>query len=656
MNSVPHLRWIVLQATLAFWSTATFANAQPLAVDDGAQVPEVAASQTDPVDRVQQQAEQIRALMQRRLDVGVDPQTLFAVDLDAGGSGPALLSLLEELDRAQKRGGPGARKHVAPDQAGEGRRAQAERELAQARAAFLSLPSAKRRALLATHEARRSEVAARSTSERRKTEQLETLISQADQLQELLQGELDPSVDPHPLLELDLGDLIELSEDPQRRRRFRNEDLAEDTSGPSPSDNLDSRLAHAKRRRDTLWRRFMALDVEAKDQLLESHTQRREVPDEASERVADAEEAAAEAAEQRQLALVDSQLAESEALRLVAERRASLLGIREAQARFEAQLVSGKAALAAKTETALGWNRRVRELRKSLPSGEAREREADTLYPSLKDDLGTARRDLSSALDAVRLTPAGVPEPTNGAIVGVSTDIDDEGTEALRTELFSEAARLEALDAQLRWEQAAGLRDSVGILNQARLDLFELLSESRRDALEGLGREGVAQVKRELDQIILEARFHLLALPRELTDQVQRLRSDPGPALLSLLQLFLLIMVFRWWRKRADMTLDEYRRGWMLKRPQTTLTQGVAGSVWYLRRVRKPIEWFAFFALLSTWLAGKGELAEAKYVQIVVLWLLAGAFVVQVIDATASRQGPSSESQAKLRFRSLRLV
>jgi len=38
------------------------------------------------------------------------------------------------------------------------------------------------------------------------------------------------------------------------------------------------------------------------------------------------------------------------------------------------------------------------------------------------------------------------------------------------------------------------------------------------------------------------------------------------------------------------------------------------------------------------------------------VWLLEGAFVVEWIDATASRQGFSSESSARLRFRSLRLV
>jgi len=57
-----------------------------------------------------------------------------------------------------------------------------------------------------------------------------------------------------------------------------------------------------------------------------------------------------------------------------------------------------------------------------------------------------------------------------------------------------------------------------------------MLGESRRDSLEGFQPEGVAQVKRELDQIILEVRYHLLAVPREAARQYRQLQSAPGPA------------------------------------------------------------------------------------------------------------------------------
>ncbi|MGB5810382.1 MAG: ATP-binding protein, partial [Polyangiales bacterium] len=561
-----------------------------------------------------------------------------------------------QLDHAGDQKRRGKRQRVPPDPASEGRRQRAQRELAQARAAFLSLSRAEQRALLNAHESRRADAAARSSAQRRKAEQLEQLTLQADQLAALLEGQPGPGVDLRSLLEIDLADLVDLADDPQRRRSFVDDEVETETSAPPASDDVDSKLAYAKRRRDALWRQFMALDADAREELLASHSRPPDSPADPSEHALEAEEAAVEAAQAHELAVVDSQLAQTEAARLVAEHRATLLGVKEAQARFEAQLAHRQDALAAATETALGWDRRVRELRDSVSPGPVREQQADELYPSLKSDLSVARDDLQGALDAVREPPFAVPVPTEEGGIGVASGLDDDGTRQLRAELVREAERLRALDVQSRWDQAAGLRDSVVSLNQARLGLFKMLSESRRDDLEGFGSEGVAQVKRELDQIVLEARFHLLALPRELADHYQQLRSDPGPALLSLFQLFLLIAVFRWWRKRADATLEDYRRGWMLKRPQTTVTRGVAAAVWYLRRVRKPIEWFALFAVLSTWLAGSSELGETKYLQIIVLWLLTGAFVVQLIDATASRQGGSSESRARLRFRSLRMV
>ena len=234
-----------------------------------------------------------------------------------------------------------------------------------------------------------------------------------------------------------------------------------------------------------------------------------------------------------------------------------------------------------------------------MPRGEARASEADNLYRGLTKDLGGARGDLSVALDAVRSEPSGVPLPPNADADQLPADIDDSATRELRTTLSSSVIELQALEAQLRWDRARALRDAIVIMNQARLRLFEMLSGSRRDSLEGFGPDGVAQVKRELDQIILEVRFHLLAVPREAVRQYRELRSAPGPVVFSLFQLLLLVLVFRWWRKRADDTLEQSRRAWLQKRPQTNLTRGISTFVWYLRRIRKPLEWATFFAVLT---------------------------------------------------------
>jgi len=64
-----------------------------------------------------------------------------------------------------------------------------------------------------------------------------------------------------------------------------------------------------------------------------------------------------ELAEQAQQALLEAQLAQTEIHRLIAERRARLLSVKDDQARFAEQLIEKQADLAAALEAALAWTR-----------------------------------------------------------------------------------------------------------------------------------------------------------------------------------------------------------------------------------------------------------------------------------------------------------
>ncbi len=654
--------WLMLTLVGCCWASSADAQA-PAAkgVGGDAGVPtvslEVQDAKAPSIRELRDQTKQIRQLMVGRLDIAVDPQTLFMVDLGAPKANPDLELLLRELEQDTKQAArPSGRKRAPRTPGSEDALGKVRRELVEAQAAFLSLPLSERAAVLARHEARRREAEAQAISAEGKAEMLARLEGQIGELKAFLAGDLDPSIDPRPLLEIDPDELADLAADPERRRRF----LDPDSRRPIPAaaeDDVDGQLNAAKQRRDMLWLQFLELDDAERERLLSKHAQRSGEPSKAlAEQISVAEQAAKDAALEREVALVDSQEATTESLRVVADRRAHLLSVKEAQARFKAELASSRAKIETTTESALAWNRRVRELQSAMPSGKARANQADDLYQGLTRDLGDARHDLRVALDAVTSDPSGVPPLPNADADQLPADIDGGATRELRTSLRGSAIALQALEAELRWDRAKSLRDAIVIMNHARLRLFEMLSESRRDSLEGFGPDGVAQVKRELDQIILEVRFHLLVVPREAARRYRQLQSSPRPVVFGLFQLLLLVLVFRWWRKRADDTLEQSRRSWLQKRPQTHLTRGVSTFVWYVRRIRKPLEWLAFFAVLTMLVAKGGRLPETKYVEITIVWLLAGAFVVELIDATASRQGFSSESSAKLRFRSLRLV
>ncbi|MDH3727930.1 MAG: hypothetical protein OER77_10405, partial [Myxococcales bacterium] len=211
--------WMVLMA----WCLAVPANGQPPEVNADAGSPAVPVEAKDPearaIEQLQEQTKQIQDLINGRLDVAVDPKTLFAVDLSVSQAGPDLELLLRELERgAEQSGRRTARKRVPRSAETESGLERARRGLIEARAAFLSLPPAKQEEILSKHTARRREATVEAASERVKTEMLIELQSQADQLEAFLQGELDPSIDPRPLLEIDFADLGEFASSSRRRK------------------------------------------------------------------------------------------------------------------------------------------------------------------------------------------------------------------------------------------------------------------------------------------------------------------------------------------------------------------------------------------------------------------------------------------------------
>ncbi len=483
MTTTSDRLWLRLTLLLCCWAPS--ADAQAPAATEGvgdAGVPTVSLDAEDAkaptIQELREQTKQIRQLMVGRLDVAVDPQTLFTVDLGAPKANPDLELLMRELEQGAKQDGRQAgRKRILRTPRSEEALVKARRELVEVQAAFLSLPRSEREAILFRHEARRREAAEQARSVQAKAETLAELETQIEQLEAFLAGDLDPSIDPRPLLEIDPEELAELAADPERRRRF----LDPSSRGPIPAaakDDVDGRLYAAKQRRDVLWLQFLELGDDERRRLLSKHAQSYVEPSDAlAAQISGAEQAAQDAALERQAALADSQQAHTESRRLIADRRAQLLTVKEAQARFRAELANSRIDVETTTESALAWNRRVRELQSAMPKGEARAAQADNLYRGLTKDLGDARHHLSVALDAVRSEPSGVPLPSDANADQLPADIDNSATRELRTALSSSAIELQDLEAELRWDRAKALRDAIVMMNQARLRLFEMLSE-----------------------------------------------------------------------------------------------------------------------------------------------------------------------------------
>lgn len=438
----------------------------------------------------------------------------------------------------------------------------------------------------------------------------------------------------------------------------RGEETAGGIAGGTPSAralaDLVAEVNAAEARLDALRRRYLGLTPEERAGLAEVHREAREAPARPpSTAVTEAQARVEAAARERAEALEQARRAETEALRIRAAEEARLRGIQEAQARLGAEMAARRDALDEDREQALRWVRRVGELDARSILDPTREGDADRLYRDLVDALGVERDRLHGALDRIVRGAEPVPGPDPGP--DLPPEVEGRTLERLSSALRIEKDRLGRDARELAWEEATVLRDGIVAMNQARLRLLALASPAEQQAIRGFGAEGSRQARRELQQIELEVRYHLLALPRVARRRVADLWASPLPLAFGLLQLVLLVAVFRWWRRHAEALLESVRLSWERARPETWLTRGVATVLWYVERARGPLEWLLFAAALFQILGLLGELPELRYVWIVIQWLLLGGLAVRLLDAAASRDRAYGTT-AKLRLRSLRLI
>jgi hypothetical protein len=675
---------------------------------------------------VRERARRVSALVEGKLDPEVDPSELFTISLvdPAFGGGAAEVAQLQDLLRsiyttrvakeaqaqaeaerrrvavANKSKRPKKREplpeiavelppepELAPADADPLTRARSE--LARAYWEFLTLPAQRRSELLAEHGERRAKIAARREAEREARARLERLNQQAEQLAALIEGELDPSVDPGPLLRVDLSAPDELTAEPRLARVLGSKGEPSETQeqGPgqgepgedlgwTPPPELAAALAEAEAALDAQRLRFLALTPAQRTAMLERHAERQraaneeasaaemieadeEIVAQVEEELTEAEDKAAAARREREQAEAAAAAARSAALRRMAEERARLLGVKEAHANYEVELAKRKKDILAAHEIALRWDHDVRELAERR-AGTEREQAADAMYGDLRAALSDARDRLRKTLDTIARGESGV-EPVGEPLAGLPQEIDRSDLASLRSEVEASEKNLRELEREVVWGAAERGRDDIVMLNHARLTLLDLASDDLRQRMTGFGVHGVQQVRREIDQIALEVRYRFLALPRLLRGLVNQLEDSALPVIFSLLKLIFLILLFRYWRKRAEPTLERWRDAMLAReRGHPRFNAGVALALWYLERIRRPLEWLLLFALIFRMALANHELLELEVVWLVVLWLLLGSTVILFVDAVAAHEsmvyGRGSNRTAQLRIRSLRLV
>lgn len=597
----------------------------------------------DPIDQILlDRAAQLRQLAKGTLPETVpSAQALLGVDL-SGKGGPAAERLLAALDRAAS---------GEPLEVIEGQPQSPDDQVVAALQAWRALPPATRAARLEAHAAL---VAARKARHDAVVARITELDQRRQQLEQLREGKLPTDVEARSVVEVALLPPVE----PDARTRERLAQAREQLT--------EARLA------------FLRLPEAERLQLLEAHAERRRLAEAARKRAeqeaADAEKRRAEAlkvreeaekaAADREQALADAKTARTQALRQLAEERARLLGIKESQANYRAELTASDEKLEAFNVRVEAFRERVAAIRESARLGQEVAARADALFDEVSPVVVEINGQLRQVLDEISDARSKVPEAGDDPLGPIEAELSAavkelEEARTLRSELQVEAEALTELERTSSWDRATALKSDLDLASRLRLQLVPYLSSARRSQITGFGPVGVRQAGAELELMSLSLRYRMATWPRVISKLGRDLSTSPVPVLFALGQLAVLALVFWWWRRRADGVLERLHQGFAEPQRATRSSRWLEALTWYLRRIRQPLETLVFLRLFLNVLAGLVPLPEAEFVWIAAQWLLGGMIVVRLIDAMAARRGSKTrgaDPTSELRLRSLRLV
>jgi len=274
------------------------------------------------------------------------------------------------------------------------------------------------------------------------------------------------------------------------------------------------------------------------------------------------------------------------------------------------------------------------------------EDDADQLFQDVDEALGKLRHqlhDILSSLRAFQFADQKPPPPASTDDQETSGKTPGSENQKTSNETGFGAAEQQSTD--------------LVVLYGLRTDLLPLVSPRLRDAVTGTGIEGVQAFKEEIDYLLLILRIRLQLMPQTGRQSLDRISSAPVPVLLVMLQVIFACFIFYWWRRWAKKGIPSLRTTTLGIKPRKWIHSWSAKMLWYVNRVRSPVEWgFLFYMLL-----GIVRTSKARII-LDLLWtnarlILVAWFVVLIVDAMSTRGAAGLRSDtAKLRLRSFWLI
>ncbi|MBB5733761.1 hypothetical protein FHS61_002804 [Altererythrobacter atlanticus] len=576
------------------------------------------------------QADHVLALIEGELDPAISAEELFRFSLTGADA-----LRMRAVARLVQDDALFTRASENPDTLDSLSAEQARLALAEAR--FLRLPERRRQALLQAHAKAHEAFRQQRDRQQSATQELDRLTRELAGLRAFLAGE---AVNPDFLKVNPLaasGDTAEMA--------VLGGPAPEDAAEPAADAPAAQRMAWLRDQIILAKRRIFQLPRERLAALEESAGLSSGAADAIAFAQAELDDVRLELSNAEQAAIN----AANEQERLIASERARLLQTSQAQAQFRSELARSTGEAASIIDDALSWRRR------GLEAAAAGNDNASQLYDDLVVELARIRQRLRQALDTPEYPPLSALRPP--AIDRALPDNAPETLELRRQvqELERGWKNLQDAYANRLWERRNALRDAMNLLNEARLALLPSLTSRERSRVTGFGAEGVAQVRREISEIVLELRFSVQSWRRTLSEILTRIMS-PSPAfVLSMLRIAMILIFFAWWRRRGDGLLARAQADAATRRPRTMARSLQTAALRNWREIRAPLDWL-ILAILLWWLWPEELAIESMvFVWIVLFWSLVTVTLVRLVNELAKGR-THEDPRASLRWKSLKLI
>ncbi|PIE17090.1 MAG: hypothetical protein CSA65_09685 [Proteobacteria bacterium] len=357
-----------------------------------------------------------------------------------------------------------------------------------------------------------------------------------------------------------------------------------------------------------------------------------------------AEQAAAEMARRR--ALKAEQRAATHADRLLSAERARLEGVRGDQARLRTALVTLRKKLRNQREA---WRDERQSFRKRLAALESAETRSPANYDRLYEKVvarltplrPAAREQLWSAIRGGPKTPE--PAPLSGELAKLPKSRAGavRALLALREKLDRAAEKLSDQQQRLLHDRLAALHEEIDDLNQQRLALLPKLSADKRRELVALSQAMIAQLLREVTQLIYDVLFWSYTRLRQV-HEVPRLIYDVftvGSALYRALKLIFVLWLFVLLMRRLEPRLAKAVSSVGHSLALGRFAVPLAKLVDTLRHASRSIVVLVFATLLHRMLGGESGPAEIRVLYVVVFWIAIYRLQLRLVESLAKYTG-----------------